>query len=180
MTDFQALTVTFQPEISKLRCKWQVVELRLELPRKKAPGYTGLKHGSLSLAAVWPPQWCSRIDNGAYVKQRTNCRAHYKLGLLLTPAAAFCHALLPGFDCFSQPTALSFSTTMLCPPGLTPLSLPALATPRYFHGHYLTSQHPTSATPALQDHWGATSCTQQYSLHLENAEQGSNNQLTPQ
>lgn len=49
MTGFQALTVTFQLEISTLRCKWQVVELTLELTRKKAPGYTGLKHGSLSL-----------------------------------------------------------------------------------------------------------------------------------
>lgn len=55
MTDFQALTVTFQLEINTLRCKWQVVGLRLELPRKKAQGYSGLKHGSLSLPAVWPP-----------------------------------------------------------------------------------------------------------------------------
>lgn len=55
LTDFQALNVTFQPEINTLRHKWQVVKLRLELPRKKAPGYSGLKHGSLSLPAVWPP-----------------------------------------------------------------------------------------------------------------------------
>lgn len=66
---------------------------------------------------------------------------------------------------------------MLCSAGLTPLSLHALAAPRYFHGPCLTSQHP-----ALQCHWAhgdATSCTQQYSLHPVNAEQGSYIQLTP-
>lgn len=31
LSDFQAWTNTFQPEMSTLKCKWQVVELRQEL-----------------------------------------------------------------------------------------------------------------------------------------------------
>lgn len=53
LTDFQAVTVTFQPEISAPRCKWQVVELRQKLSprlcalssRQKAPGCTSPQHG---------------------------------------------------------------------------------------------------------------------------------------
>lgn len=112
---FQALSITFQPEISAPRCKWQVVELRQELSprlcvlssRQKTPGCTSLQHESLSLAAVWPPQWCSRMGLQTHVKQGTNHTAHYKHELPLAPAAVLCQAPLPGLERFSQPSALS-------------------------------------------------------------------------
>lgn len=112
---FQALTITFQPEISAPRCKWQVVELRQELSRRlcalssrqKTPGCTSLQHESLSLAAVWPPHWCSRMGLQTHVKQGTNRTAHYKHGLPLAPAAVLCRAPVPGLERFSQPSALS-------------------------------------------------------------------------